>query len=89
MAAVFRADRRGENSIRLAIEKYGLPVSGEKVKQGYEQIKGFTLGGLLPPLGSCLAGLGAGLGRLRLPLLRGLPGLLPRSLTGLRFRCSS
>jgi branched-chain amino acid transport system substrate-binding protein len=36
--------------IRLAIEKYGLPVTGEKVKQGYEHIKDFTLGGLLPPL---------------------------------------
>jgi branched-chain amino acid transport system substrate-binding protein len=36
--------------IRLAIEKYGLPVTGEKVKQGYEQIKDFTLGGLLPPM---------------------------------------
>jgi branched-chain amino acid transport system substrate-binding protein len=36
--------------IRLAIEQYGLPVTGEKVKQGYEQIKDFTLGGFLPPM---------------------------------------
>ena len=36
--------------IRLAIEQEGLPVTGEKVKRGYERIKAFTLGGLLPPL---------------------------------------
>jgi branched-chain amino acid transport system substrate-binding protein len=36
--------------IRLAIEQSGLPVTGEKVKQGYERIKDFTLGGFLPPL---------------------------------------
>jgi branched-chain amino acid transport system substrate-binding protein len=35
---------------RLAIENYGLPVTGEKVKNAWEQIKDFTLGGLLPPL---------------------------------------
>jgi branched-chain amino acid transport system substrate-binding protein len=35
---------------RLAIEHYGLPVTGEKVKNAWEQIKDFTLGGLLPPL---------------------------------------
>jgi len=36
--------------IRLAIEQEGLPVTGAKVKRGYERIKAFTLGGLLPPL---------------------------------------
>jgi branched-chain amino acid transport system substrate-binding protein len=36
--------------VRLAIEKFGLPVTGEKVKLAYEQIKDFTLGGFLPPL---------------------------------------
>jgi branched-chain amino acid transport system substrate-binding protein len=36
--------------IRIAIEKFGLPVTGEKVKMAYEQIKDFTLGGFLPPL---------------------------------------
>ncbi len=37
-------------AIRLAIEHEGLPVTGEKVKRGYEKIKDFSLGGLLPPL---------------------------------------
>src|SRR5262249_10763193 len=36
--------------IRLAIEQEGLPVTGEKTKKGYEHIKDFTLGGLLPSL---------------------------------------
>ena len=36
--------------IRLAIEHAGLPVTGEQVKQGYERIQDFTLGGLLPSL---------------------------------------
>ena len=36
--------------VRLAIQHYGLPVTGEKVKKGYEKIKDFTLGGFLPPL---------------------------------------
>ena len=36
--------------VRLAIQHHGLPVTGEKVKLGYEQIKDFTLGGFLPPL---------------------------------------
>jgi branched-chain amino acid transport system substrate-binding protein len=36
--------------IRLAIEQEGLPVTGEKVKKGFERIKDFTLGGFLPPL---------------------------------------
>lgn len=35
---------------RLAIEHGGLPVTGEKMKQGFERIKEFTLGGFLPPL---------------------------------------
>src|SRR5215510_2353571 len=35
--------------IRLAIEHEGLPVTGEKVKKGFESIKDFTLGGF-PPL---------------------------------------
>src|SRR5207249_6368025 len=37
-------------AIRLAIEHEGLPVTGEKVKKGFETIKDFTLGGFLPPL---------------------------------------
>lgn len=36
--------------VRNAIKNHGLPVTGEKVKMGYEQIKDFTLGGFLPPL---------------------------------------
>jgi len=36
--------------IRLAMEQDGLPVTGAMVKQGYERIKEFTLGGLLPAL---------------------------------------
>ena len=36
--------------LRLAVENFGLPVTGEKVKMGYELITDFTLGGLLPPL---------------------------------------
>ncbi|PON18051.1 hypothetical protein C2W62_09995 [Candidatus Entotheonella serta] len=36
--------------VRNAIKNHGLPVTGEKVKLGYEQIKDFTLGGFLPPL---------------------------------------
>lgn len=35
--------------IRLAIEHEGLPITGEKVKKGFERIKDFTLGGF-PPL---------------------------------------
>jgi branched-chain amino acid transport system substrate-binding protein len=37
-------------AIRLAVKNSGLPLTGEKVKEGYEQIKDFTLGGFLPPL---------------------------------------
>lgn len=36
--------------VRNAIKNHGLPVTGEKVKLGYEEIKDFTLGGFLPPL---------------------------------------
>ena len=36
--------------IRLALEAGGGPVTGEKVKAGLESIKGFDLGGLVPPL---------------------------------------
>ncbi len=36
--------------VRNAIKNHGMPVTGEKVKLGYEQIKDFTLGGFLPPL---------------------------------------
>lgn len=35
--------------IRLAIEHEGMPITGEKVKKGFERIKDFTLGGF-PPL---------------------------------------
>ncbi len=35
---------------RLAIEHEGLPITGEKMQKGFERIKDFTLGGLLPPL---------------------------------------
>lgn len=37
-------------AIRFAIEHEGLPLTGEKVRKGYEKIKDFSLGGLLPPL---------------------------------------
>ncbi|MGH7320126.1 MAG: ABC transporter substrate-binding protein [Candidatus Rokuibacteriota bacterium] len=37
-------------AIRLATEQEGLPLTGEKVKKGYERIKDFSLGGFLPPL---------------------------------------
>jgi len=37
-------------AVRNAIKLYGLPVTGEKVKKGYEHIKGYTLGGFLPPM---------------------------------------
>lgn len=35
---------------RIAIETEGLPVTGEKMRRGFEKIKDFSLGGLLPPL---------------------------------------
>jgi branched-chain amino acid transport system substrate-binding protein len=37
-------------AVRNAIKLYGLPVTGEKVKKGYEHITGFTVGGFLPPM---------------------------------------
>ena len=37
-------------AVRNAIKLYGLPVTGENVKKGYEHIKGFTMGGFLPPM---------------------------------------
>lgn len=37
-------------AVRLAIEKYGLPLNGEKVKDAMESMKDFSLGGFLPPL---------------------------------------
>jgi branched-chain amino acid transport system substrate-binding protein len=37
-------------AVRLGLEKYGLPLNGEKVKNGLESIKDFSLGGFLPPL---------------------------------------
>jgi branched-chain amino acid transport system substrate-binding protein len=36
--------------VRLAIQNHGLPVTGEKVKMGYEAIKNFDLQGFLPPM---------------------------------------
>jgi branched-chain amino acid transport system substrate-binding protein len=36
--------------VRQAIENFGLPVTGEKIKNGWERIKAFNLGGLLPPI---------------------------------------
>ena len=35
---------------RHAIEKEGMPVTGEKMKRAWESIRDFSLGGLLPPL---------------------------------------
>ncbi len=37
-------------AIRNAVKKFGPNIRGEQVKQGFEMIKGVTLGGLLPPL---------------------------------------
>jgi branched-chain amino acid transport system substrate-binding protein len=36
--------------IRLAIQNHGLPVTGDKVRRGYEAFKNFDLQGLLPPM---------------------------------------
>ena len=36
--------------VRLAIQNHGLPVTGEKVKKGYEAMKNFDLQGFLPPI---------------------------------------
>jgi branched-chain amino acid transport system substrate-binding protein len=35
---------------RLALQKFGYPLTGEKLRKGIEMIKDFTMGGLLPPL---------------------------------------
>jgi branched-chain amino acid transport system substrate-binding protein len=37
-------------AVRLGLEKSGEPITGEKVKIGFESIKDFTLGGLVPPM---------------------------------------
>jgi len=37
-------------AVRQAMKHYGPPITGEKVKKGYEHIKGFTMGGLFAPL---------------------------------------
>jgi branched-chain amino acid transport system substrate-binding protein len=36
--------------VELALEKFGEPLTGEKVKNGLESMKEFTMGGFLPPL---------------------------------------
>src|SRR5947209_4151789 len=36
--------------LRLAIQNFGLPVTGDKVRKGYESIKDFDLQGFLPPM---------------------------------------
>src|SRR5260370_38241280 len=36
--------------VRLAIQNFGLPVTGDKVRKGFESIKSFDLQGFLPPL---------------------------------------
>jgi branched-chain amino acid transport system substrate-binding protein len=36
--------------VRLAIQNHGLPVTGDKVRRGYEAIKNFDLQGFLPPM---------------------------------------
>jgi branched-chain amino acid transport system substrate-binding protein len=37
-------------AIQIAVEKNGYPVTGAQVKEAMESIKGFDLGGFLPPL---------------------------------------
>jgi branched-chain amino acid transport system substrate-binding protein len=37
-------------ALRLAVINFGVPMTGEKMKMGYERIKNFTLSGFLPPL---------------------------------------
>ena len=37
-------------AVRLALEKSGEPITGAKVKNGFESIEDFTLGGLVPPM---------------------------------------
>ena len=36
--------------VRLAIQNHGLPVTGDKVRKGYEAMKNFDLQGFLPPM---------------------------------------
>ena len=36
--------------VRLATKDFGLPVTGDKVRRGYESIKNFDLQGFLPPM---------------------------------------
>ncbi len=36
--------------VRLAIQNHGLPVTGDKVRLGYEAIRNFDLQGFLPPM---------------------------------------
>jgi branched-chain amino acid transport system substrate-binding protein len=36
--------------VRLAVQNFGLPVTGDKVRKGFELIKNFDLQGFLPPL---------------------------------------
>lgn len=36
--------------VRLAIQNHGLPVTGDKVRKGYEALKNFDLQGFLPPM---------------------------------------
>jgi len=36
--------------IRLAIQQHGLPVTGDKVRRGFEAMKNFDLQGFLPPM---------------------------------------
>ena len=35
---------------RLALEKFGEPITGDKMRQGFEAIQDFTLGGIVPPM---------------------------------------
>lgn len=37
-------------AIRLAMKLHGPPITGEKVKDGYEHIKDFTMGGIFAPV---------------------------------------
>src|SRR5260370_40638867 len=36
--------------VRPGIQNFGLPVTGDKVRKGFESIKNFDLQGFLPPL---------------------------------------
>ncbi len=36
--------------VRLAVQNLGLPVTGDKVRKGYESMKNFDLQGFLPPM---------------------------------------